>query len=241
MFKKNFKVFWGAVILLAFFLPGYIKVAVGLEPQIIGSIIMTQGTVTAVNSANESRPLERKSNIYLNDKIVTGPNSKVQLRLTDDSIIALQADSIFYVNDYKFNKSSPSDNRYVGNIVKGALINISGVGETNNYQLKSPMAVIAFRGTGIATKIFKDNVGVGRQEVFVFDGKVSVLNACKNCATREIIVSATDKNNAILLRQIGAVTNMNVTTFTQLSIGRDKNLTKSGANALQLQCRVRTK
>jgi hypothetical protein len=161
---------------------GLCAFAATAQPTSIGLMIFTQGQVIAIDQTGQQRALQRKSEIYLHDKIITQTNSKAQIKLQDDSIIVLQPSSEFYISNFSFNKWSPHTNKYVGNIIKGALINISGQGRAENYQLRSPLTTIAFRGTGLATRINIKNNLPFNQEIYVFQGYVTVQNKCKNAA-----------------------------------------------------------
>jgi hypothetical protein len=152
--------------------------AVAATQPTIGEVVSAQGQVTAIDIVNQERILQRHSTIYLHDRVVTGQASKAQIRLHDDSIIIVQPASEFHVSEFSFNKGSPDNSKYVGNIVKGALINISGQGETKNYQLRSSLTTIAFRGTGLATKLISKGTALTNQEVYVFEGSVTVNNRC---------------------------------------------------------------
>lgn len=189
--------FWGISI--------FSKVAVA-QPA-IGVAITVEGKAAAINQANQQRSLQRGAAIYLYDKVVTQQDSKAQLRLQDDSIIVVQPASEFYVSEFSFNQAAPHNNKYVGNIMKGALINISGQGETENYKLNSPLTTIAFRGTGIATKLMSRGSVLTNQEVFVFQGSVTVTNRCENamgaCRLESINIGAGQEINAATVSNIG--------------------------------------
>lgn|GEM_PF-5749706 len=165
-------------ILFGLSLSMYGCLAVAATQPSIGEVVSAQGQVSAIDMVNQERILQRHSAIYLHDRIMTGQASKAQIRLQDDSIIIVQPASEFHVSEFSFNKSSPNNNKYVGNIVKGALINISGQGETKNYQVRSSLTTIAFRGTGLATKLISKGTVLTNQEVYVFEGSVTVNNRC---------------------------------------------------------------
>lgn len=176
----------------------------------IGVVVSTQGRVIATNREKRQRPLRRGSDIYLYDRIATQEKSKAHLRLKDDSVIVLQPSSEFYVSEFSFSKNAPKNNKYVGNIVKGMLINISGQGDSKNYRLDSPLATIAFRGTGLATQLlFKDNVATD-QEIYVFQGNVNVSNRCeyvldKRCRSKTINLGVGQKINSAMVALTGNI------------------------------------
>jgi len=155
----------------------------------IGSVISLQGQVAALSGTNTSRALQRRSAIYLKDRIVTQAQSKIQLKLKDDSVIVVQSSSEFYVSEFVFKENNPKQNKYVGNIVKGALINISGRGETENYELNSPLTTIAFRGTGLSTKLISKSNKLVNQEIQVFEGAIIVKNKCTTAFCQPEVVN----------------------------------------------------
>ena len=182
--------------------------AAAAQPS-IGQVISAQGQVVATDQANRQRPLQRHTTIYLHDRIVTQQDSKAQLRLQDDSVIVVQPASEFYVSEFTFSKSAPDKSKYVGNIVKGALINISGQGETKNYKLNSPLTTIAFRGTGLATKLISSGTVLTNQEVYVFQGYVAVSNRCENvvgpCASTSVNIGAGQQANSATVSRAGEI------------------------------------
>jgi len=177
----------------------------------IGVVISMQGQVTALSDAHISRALQRKSAVYLKDRIVTQAQSKAQLKLKDDSIIIIQPSSEFYVSEFVFKENSPKQNKYVGNIIKGALINISGRGETENYELDCPLTTIAFRGTGLSTKLTFKNKKLVNQKIRVFKGAIRVKNKCTTvlCRSEVVDMRAGSTNDYAIINALGDIETMN--------------------------------
>ncbi|CAL7962617.1 hypothetical protein GAMM_30100 [Gammaproteobacteria bacterium] len=175
----------------------------------IGEVVSAQGLVAAIDQANQTRSLQRHATIYLHDRIVTQQDSKAQLRLQDDSVIVVQPASEFYVSEFSFSRSAPGNSKYVGNIVKGALINISGQGETKNYRLHSPLTTITFRGTGLATKLISRDTVLINQEIYVFQGYVAVNNRCENvigsCEPSSISIGVGQQINSAVVNMAGKI------------------------------------
>ena len=204
----------------------------------IGMVVSVEGKVTAIDSAKQERPLQRRAAIYLQDRILTQKDSKAQLKLNDDSVIVVQPSSEFYVSEFAFNKGSPNDSKYVGNIAKGMLINISGQGNTKNYQLNSPVATIAFRGTSLATKLITSrNAIVTDQEIHVFHGYVTVNNRCQNvfgCIPHQINIGAGQQINSATVNKLGEIRKLE--TSGLLSECSTKNLRASGGG-IAIRCK----
>lgn len=226
------------------FLSPVTKAADTAEQPAIGSVIMVQGQVYAKNLANVSRALQRRSDVYLKDTIVTLADSKAQLRLNDSSIIVLQPSSQFSVSDFSFNSKEPKNNRYIGNIVQGALINISGQGKPENYQLKSPLSAITFRGTGLFTRLnSKGNVYVS-QDLNVFKGYVTVASICDErrierefCVPRQMEVGVGQKMTAATIDAAGHIQPATgASMLNPLKLG--KTMTKESGGTVSVQCRI---
>ncbi len=68
------------------------------EEGSVGIVVKVTGQVSATLNGT-SRPLARGSDIFVSDTITTSADGYAQLRLTDDAIIALKADTIFEISD----------------------------------------------------------------------------------------------------------------------------------------------
>ena len=65
------------------------------QDEVIGRIVQAKGAVRAVSAQGDSRQLLRRSEIFAQDTIVTGPDGFVQIRMVDSAIIALKENSEF--------------------------------------------------------------------------------------------------------------------------------------------------
>lgn len=249
--NKEAALLWRAIvvrqlvrILFGLSLSIYGCLAVAATQPAIGEVVSVQGQVSAIDIVNQERVLQRHSTIYLHDRIVTGQASKVQFRLQDDSIIIVQPASEFHVSEFSFNKGSPRDNKYVGNIVKGALINISGEGEAKNYQLRSSLTTIAFRGTGLATKLISKGTVAANQEVYVFEGSVTVNNNCSiigvGCIPTSINIGAGERVNDATIDALGRIQGVKNAGMLKECVGAmeiGRGVTKQGnGSGISVKC-----
>lgn len=180
----------------------------------VGTVIAAQGQVYAVNSSGTKRLLERRSEFYLQEVIATEGNSTAQLKLKDDTIISLKPSTKYSVSDFNLDAKDPKNNRYVGKLVEGVLISLSGQGKNSthdNHQLKTPVVTIAIRGTlyetGFKTKKYSHkaqgiaNTTLGIGWASVEDGAVAVRGGGK-----EFDINAKDlSNNACFITAAGRV------------------------------------
>lgn len=155
----------------------YCLVIPAVQAQDIGRVIAARGQVMAL-FAGKTRSLQRNSVVQRGDEIKTGAGSSARLRLSDNSIIELNANSTFIVNNYRYQPRNPGSNRFAAKLLGGRLrtatgaiarLNRSGyrldVGERN----KKPVAVIGVRGTD-----FMVNYTSGTLTISVTSGSILV-------------------------------------------------------------------
>lgn len=78
------------------------------DKQSIGKVVVQQGQLSAKDEAGETRALTNGSEIFKEEQIIADDKSKAQIRLTDDTLIAIAENSTFRVSGYTFNKT-PED------------------------------------------------------------------------------------------------------------------------------------
>jgi len=103
--------------------------------------------------------------------VTTGPDSNVVLRFDDGQLIALQSQSAFRIDLYRYDQTNPSTGRMLMSLLKGGLRAVTGlVANTNRsaFTLNTRTATIGIRGTDLMTVDF--------QNIYtqVVDGIVSV-------------------------------------------------------------------
>ena len=127
---------------------------VGLAPsaqaaEVIGRVLVAVGEVSAVRAGREIR-LQAASPIEAGDRVRTGAASNAQIRLTDESIIALRPETEFAFTEYRYTGGEDGSERAFFRLLKGGLRTITGiVGRRNNqnYRLETVTATVGIRGT----------------------------------------------------------------------------------------------
>lgn len=115
-----------------------------------GSVVLSVGKNVAQVGQGEVRPLKRQSVIFTNDTITTAFNGVLQLRFTDNSRLSLKKDTVFKVEEYRYDKAAPEEGKAVYKLIKGGLRTITGaISDANpdSYSVKTPIATIGVRGT----------------------------------------------------------------------------------------------
>lgn len=123
----------------------------GAQPQntVIGKVVLVRGAVTAHTANDETRPLQRRSEIFAGDTIVTDAGATAQLRMIDGAIFSLQESSEFSFETYQV-AGRDQQEKAVMKMLKGGLRTITGTighDDKDSYELQTGVATIGIRGT----------------------------------------------------------------------------------------------
>ena len=150
-----------------------------------GRVLALAGTAT-LERGGQQVPLAAGANVESGDTLAVGDRSALQVRFTDESVVALRANSQFRIENYKFDKNSETDRSVLG-LIKGGMRTITGlIGKANqkNYSVQTATATIGIRGTHfLVVSCNNDCVRPdGTPEAngtfgSVADGRISVSNA----------------------------------------------------------------
>ncbi len=145
-----------------------------------GRVIFSSGEVIAVNAEGFRRPLTRHDVVYPGETVHTAARSMVDIRMRDDALIALDAESRFIVERY--DRSSGAGNA-VMRFLRGTLRTITGtIGKegTDTYQMHTPVATIGVRGTQYALQLCDANCARAGRPAGLYGrvdaGAISVTN-----------------------------------------------------------------
>ena len=121
----------------------------------VGFVQTVSGSVIAVDKSKVSRKLLVGHPIYLGDKVITGEDGLVRLKMIDDAILDLRCYSIMVIEDYAVN---PDNRRSILNLLQGSLRKVTGkIGKMSEdvYELRTPVASVGVRGTEYALRVFQ--------------------------------------------------------------------------------------
>ena len=119
--------------------------------QAAGKVLIVAGSAS-VERAGRQMPLLAGSTVESGDTLSVDDKSTLQVRFTDESVVALRANSLFKIENYKFDKSADTDRSVMG-LLKGGMRTITGlIGKANNknYLVQTATATIGIRGTHFA-------------------------------------------------------------------------------------------
>jgi hypothetical protein len=127
--------------------------------ELAGVIERMQGDAQIFSSGNQ-KALAVKTEVFQGDKITTGNDTELLLRMTDGAVLAVRPNTDLTVTEYHFNhKDSSSDNVLV-KLLKGGFRAVTGViGKKNPQKVKfnTPTATIGVRGTDFEVAVLEDN------------------------------------------------------------------------------------
>jgi len=121
----------------------------------VGTVAESTGSVVAVDKRQVSRKLKQGEPVFLGDKVVTGEDGFVRLRMIDDALLDLRCFSIMVIEEYALNTTN---RRSILNLLQGSLKKVTGkIGKLTEdvYELRTPVASVGVRGTEYALRVFQ--------------------------------------------------------------------------------------
>jgi len=125
--------------------------------QSVAKVDFAIGNPTVAGPDGRSRPLVKGADVNVGELIATN-KGRVQLRFADGAQMALQPDTDFKVEQFRFTQKGEGGDNVVMNLLKGGMRTITGlIGRSDraNYALKTPSATIGIRGTEFTAE-FRD-------------------------------------------------------------------------------------
>lgn len=118
----------------------------GAEPA--GKVLAVAGTAS-LERAGRQIAIQAGLPVESGDVLAVGERSALQVRFTDESVVALRANSLFKIEDYRFEKNAATDRSFLG-LLKGGMRTLTGlIGKLNqsNYAVQTSTSTIGIRGT----------------------------------------------------------------------------------------------
>jgi hypothetical protein len=125
------------------------------EPDSAGKVIMVKGNVSAINLTGAQRLLQRRDNLYEGDTLITGSNSRTQIRFRDNALLALDGNSRIRIDHYHpqntpTNTTTETEPEVLMTLLEGGFRTLSGtLGKLapSAYRVDTPVGSIGIRGT----------------------------------------------------------------------------------------------
>ncbi len=144
------------------------------EPE-VGVTVLAQKQVLGILGTQE-RKLQKGLRVHRNELVRTGPQSQVELRLDDNTRLALGADAEIRLDEYAV--SSDRDAKSIAvRFLKGTLRFLTGRNTSEIYKIETPSATIGVRGT-----VFDLYIGPnGDTFVLLHQGEVEICSRTRAC------------------------------------------------------------
>ena len=116
--------------------------------QAVGRVLAVAGSAT-IERGGQAQAVSFNTEVQNGDVISVADRSALQLRFTDESIMALRANTQLKVQDFQYKQNAQSD-RSVMSLIKGGLRTITGLIGKNNaraYGIQTSTATVGIRGT----------------------------------------------------------------------------------------------
>lgn len=117
--------------------------------EVAGRVTFVVGQVNAISATGEKRVIGKGELLNSGERLETG-KGRLQIRFTDGSLLSLQPNTVFGLDNYTYSRNKPQDGALLFNFVRGGMRTISGaIGKVNraNYIVKTPAGTIGIRGT----------------------------------------------------------------------------------------------
>jgi hypothetical protein len=128
--------------------------------EVAGTILKLQGSAVATANTGFSRPLQEGSTVLVGDRISTGADSRLRLRMTDGAVVILGSTSTMTVDTWD---QDANVGRAVLNVVEGVFLAASGAIARlgpDRMVVTTPVATLGVRGTEIWGDALPDRLAV---------------------------------------------------------------------------------
>lgn len=139
-----------------------------------GAALAASGTALGVNPAAEAErqgtteTLVVGADIFIGDRVVTGPQGQVQIRFADRTELVVGPSSALLIEDYLL-RDNGSAGRMAVNALAGSFRFVTGSAPKDRYRITTPTGTIGVRGTE-----FDFNVRPAATSVLLYHGAVEI-------------------------------------------------------------------
>ena len=127
--------------------------------QDIGSVERVEGPVS-IAAGTDTREARQGAPIREGDIVTTGAGGEVLIKMNDNALFALRADTQFRFTEYRFNKQGTDSS--LTHLLKGAVRSVSGLiakAQPASVRLTTPTATVGIRGTDYEVVLIEQDSG----------------------------------------------------------------------------------
>ena len=119
-----------------------------------GDVLRVTGRATITTPDGQIARVNRGTTISSRDIVSTSARSYVRLKMEDSSYIMVRPDSRLVIEDFKYNKKKPEQNRSFLSLLKGGFRAVTGfIKNKKKYSYRTTVATIGIRGTDISVQV----------------------------------------------------------------------------------------
>jgi hypothetical protein len=125
------------------------------QQKMVGKVIVADGQTIAVGHDKITRQLIAGDSVYVGDKLVTGVDGFLRLKMIDQALLDLRCFSIMVIEEYDLHATTRTS---IINLLQGSLRKVTGeIGKWKEdvYELRTPVASVGVRGTEYALRVFQ--------------------------------------------------------------------------------------
>ncbi len=167
--------------------------------DVVGTVLRIQGDARVSRDGAE-HALVVDAQVLSGDVLITGADSKLRVRMIDDSVLTLGAESVFAIDDYVYDEDHNSGSALL-EMRAGVFRMITGViaiSSPDSFAVKTPIGTIGVRGTdfwggevdGVFTVVLLGGTGVFVQNV---GGRVALSRAGSATSLRVAAADPTER------------------------------------------------
>lgn len=149
-------------------------VVAAAEPE-VGTAVLIKNKVTGKVGTDE-RELKTGLRVHRNELLQTGAGAQAELRLDDNTKLALGPDAELRLDEYAVEASNDTKTIAV-KLLKGTLRFLTGKNASESYKIETPSATIGVRGTVLDVYIAPD----GDTLVLLHQGELEVCSQKRTC------------------------------------------------------------
>jgi VCBS repeat-containing protein len=125
----------------------------------VGEVVSIQGQAHVVYETG-TRELSKGSELFQGEKIVTQEGGQLEIKFQDNTVLSQGGNSEVVIDAYLYDPEDGSNSNLLFEMTKGVFRTVTGeIAKQNpdNFNLKSPMALIGIRGTTVVTEIKEEH------------------------------------------------------------------------------------
>lgn len=118
--------------------------------EVAAQVQFAKGTVIAISDTGNQRALRKGDEVFSGDTIESGKSSSAQLVFSDESRMAVRADTKVSIQQYHYDAKNKKNSSSIFRLFVGAVRSITGfIGQSNksNVVVNTPIATVGIRGT----------------------------------------------------------------------------------------------